>query len=289
MIDTPHVAPDLAEDGVPAEFAAELLQGAPEVWLHQPPSLLSRDVRFCYPPPAPGEARASVRALPGGLAWTVWVVSRDRRGLLAAATGALAANSVTIRNAVAAAWPALQIALLRFQVSAASPHTPILDWAQILADLRAAAGGTAAVSPEPGAPSADTVRLAWDPLEEGRGLLTVFASDRPGLLWTITSCLDGDGCDIELASIASTGRTAQDLLVVTGTPDLDALGAALAGPRGSVRISPQRTVVAGPAARALHRLLARSISAGSQRTQSAAHRMALRRSAGMIDPDADEL
>jgi Kef-type K+ transport system membrane component KefB len=93
---------------------AERIERAPRSYvLRRPAEAIARHARLVEPLPRRGEVRVAAfdaggagaaRAGPGG-PWDLDVAARDRHGLLATVTAALAAADLDVRDAVVATWP----------------------------------------------------------------------------------------------------------------------------------------------------------------------------------------
>jgi len=167
----------LAATSLPAELVDELLTGAPALWLMgEPAELVAGDLALCHPMFGPGEVRAAVSSTGDPEVWRLSIATRDRRGLLAAAAGALAAQGMSIVRASLSTWPGRGLAVERLLVTRpeAGP-LPRTHWDAVGERLRATLGrdelhgdDPAATSTELGdAPTATSTELGDDPTPDG--------------------------------------------------------------------------------------------------------------------------
>jgi [protein-PII] uridylyltransferase len=207
---------------VPA--ADRLVDDMPLAWLlssHATPAQL----RMMTTVPAPGEVRMDVSACDD--ADTVTIVARDRPGLFAAITGALASRSVDVL--AADIWTRRDGAALEvFRVRGA--HGPLASerWESIREDVRRAVAGDldvrralrerAATTRPPAVAGREPRVLVDNATSDFATVVEVHATDRPGLLHTITSALADAGCDLQLAKVATYGVDVVDVFYVR---DLD--------------------------------------------------------------------
>jgi [protein-PII] uridylyltransferase len=225
----------LAFSRVPSELVDELLVGAPDLWLRgESPDVIAGDVALCHPALATREVRVwCAPALIAG-ALRVSVLARDRPGLLAATTGALANAGLSVIQAAAMTWPHREWALQRALV--ADPRarsTRPVERDLLCAQLRAAVREGPMVDVSFAGAGKATVTATTD--EAGRRLLHVAAPDRPGLLWAISAWLERNGCNVLVARAAPAGADAQDSFLVDGDPEEAALAGYLSGEHRPVR------------------------------------------------------
>jgi [protein-PII] uridylyltransferase len=177
---------------------------------------VARHCGLLSPLPSPGEVR--VVATPGRAPgrWHLDVAARDRPGLLAAFTGALAEAEVDVAQAVLATWDdgaALQAFVVR---SARSP-----DAAELQAGLEASLA-----RPLWSPPVADAA-VTFD--RHASDLYTaceVRGPDRPGLLHAVAVAFAAAGADVHAARVDTLGGVACDRFDLS-----DASGAKLAPAR----------------------------------------------------------
>jgi hypothetical protein len=231
----------LAEIAAP-DGAAELLERAPRRWLlAQPAADSARLLALADPPPGETDLRIAVAAVAGTGRWRVDVVARDRPGLLASLTGALAGCGLDVVRAEAWSWPS-GLVVDGFEATG-PPAEPGLP-ARV---ERAMHHAVAAGPPEPAAPAAGTGPAATTStgpvvvrVEAGaspwHSLVTVEAPARPGLLNDLLAEVAGAGADVQVARAGSEHGRTTGVLFVTGTEGrpldgaaADALAARLAG------------------------------------------------------------
>jgi len=224
---TTEVRELLAGTSLPADLVESLLEGASPLWLlGQPADQLAGDLALCHPALRPGEVRAIAHPLEASSSHKVSVVAPDRPGLMAGTAGALAIHGLTIVAAAASSWPDMGVAVQRVVAKPAVPSTEV-GWDAVGTDLREALTGTSRLNVRftPCPP------VAVSSTDQGtdRAVVAVQAPDRVGLLWAIASWFEENGCNIEVANVASDAGTATDTFVVRGALDADALATHLAG------------------------------------------------------------
>lgn len=161
---------------------------------------IARHCTLLAPVPATGEVRVVIT--PGRVRhhWHLDVASRDRLGLLAAFTGALARHGVDVVQAVLATWDdggALEAFVVR------APEPP--DATSLQHAL-----ATALDEPLSSDPVADAAVVFNN---DGPGAYTrcdVVAADRPGLLHTVAVAIASGGADVHAAHVATVDGTARD-------------------------------------------------------------------------------
>lgn len=164
------------------------------------PSDVVRQCALLTPVPAPGEVRVVVTPGRGPDRWHLDVGARDRPGLLAAFTGALADRQVDVVQAVLATWDdgaALEAFVVR---SAAAPDATALQ-AALVASLR---------RPLSSPPVPDAV-VRFD--RDASSLYTgceVRAADRPGLLHAFAVAIAAAGADVHAAQVTTAAGVACD-------------------------------------------------------------------------------
>jgi UTP:GlnB (protein PII) uridylyltransferase len=215
---------------VPA-LADELLTRAPELWLAgESPDVIAGDILMCHPALGVGEVRIQVAQLPVNGVMRVSLLARDRPGLLAATTAALAAESLSVIQAAAMTWPDRGWAVQRVLVADPGRVTAgAADRDLLRARLRAAVirPVVPALAFAPAGPAEVSVADAAG----GHRLVHVAAPDRQGLLAAISTWLDREGCNILVARAEPFGELVVDRFLVDGDPDADRLAAYLSGRR----------------------------------------------------------
>jgi len=177
------------------EAVRERILAAPRAYvLATPAPDLVRHAALCEPPPRGDHVRAVV--VPSGAArWRVDVVARDRIGLLAADTQALAMQEVDVRDATIATWGD-GCALASFAVvSASEPDVEGLQ-EQVRAGLH---------RPTPGVPFPDARVSFDDDASPWHTICQVEAPDRPSLLHAVTSAMAAAGASVHSARVTTTG------------------------------------------------------------------------------------
>jgi [protein-PII] uridylyltransferase len=185
-------------------LAHRRVESGPRAWLlSAPPRTLARQAAEIYPVPAQDDVRVFVVAPEA----TVDVVCADRRGLLAAVTGALDLSGHDIRFAVAATWPD-GMALSSFRLSSTAGIDPDELRELVLARLD-----------DPGrTPGMADVDVRFDDdASPWYTLLDVESADRPGLLHAITAAISASDVQIHSARVRTLddGR-ALDTFELTG-------------------------------------------------------------------------
>ena len=222
---------------VPDDLVEGLLAEASAVWLMgQPAAHLAADLALCHPPLGPEEVRALVLpAEEAGGPQHIAVLAHDRPGLLAGTAGALATHGVSVLSASATTWPERNLALQRV-LACGSDQAGVgsdgaTNWELVGEHLRAVLGRGELRVPtfEPVAGDDVTVELA--PQLGERVMATVEAPDRVGLLWAIASWFEVQGCNIEVARVATEHGRACDTFVVVGEVDAGGLVTALSAAR----------------------------------------------------------
>jgi Kef-type K+ transport system membrane component KefB/predicted amino acid-binding ACT domain protein len=185
-------------------LAHRRVESGPRAWLlSAPPRTLARQAAEIYPVPAQDDVRVFVVAPEA----TVDVVCADRRGLLAAVTGALELSGHDIRFAVAATWPD-GMALSSFRLLSTAGIDPDELRELVLTRLD-----------EPGrTPGMTDVDVRFDDdASPWYTLLDVEGADRPGLLHAITAAISASDVQIHSARVRTLddGR-ALDTFELTG-------------------------------------------------------------------------
>lgn len=224
----------LGRSAVPASTATALIEDVSDFWLlSAPAALLIDDLARCHPPLAEDEVRVEFRTGTQPQTRRLTVVAHDRRGLLAATTGVLAAASLSVLTASVATWPERGLALHGLDVG--DPGWTDARWEQVAAEVAEAVTGR--VSPHVKFKAAGDVRVVCAPAAVDHLLVTVEAPDRVGLLWAITSWFADQDASVVAAHLASEGDRAKDVFLIQGTVPPDGLAARLGAKRGVLRRS----------------------------------------------------
>ena len=169
---------------------------------------LARQVPLCDPIPRSGDVRVAVT--PSGDRpdlWWVEIVARDRPGLLARETGALAERGINVVGAISAVWGD-GCALSSFLVHA--EREPFV--AGLVESLTQAFGLGLASRPAPG------VTLTFDDhASPWHTICTVRARDQPGLLHALTTAFAAAGADVHAARVVTAGDAVADVFELTDT------------------------------------------------------------------------
>jgi len=214
---------------LPPVLADELLDRAPALWLRdESPDVIAADVAFCHPSLGPGEVRVGVWPTQVAGTTRVAVLARDRPGLLATTTGALAGDGLSILRAAAVTWPHRGWALQRVLVGDPRAGTsagiePGLLRARLGSAVRSGAGVTVPFAP------AGPVHVDVEELGGGLCEVSVSAPDGIGLLWAISSWFEHHGCNVLVARANAAGAYAEDAFLVEGAPDALELSRHLGG------------------------------------------------------------
>jgi len=181
--------------------ARERLVSAPVAYvLAHRSSDIARHSELRDPVAGPDDVRVVVTPTRTAGQWQCDIVTRDRPGLLAAFSGALARENVDVVQAVLATWPdgaALQAFTVRSERLNAER-------------LHAALAASLAVN-DACVPLRDAC-VAFD--NHSSPLYTsceVSAPDRPGILYAIAVAISTAGADIHAASVSTAGGYARDL------------------------------------------------------------------------------
>ncbi len=211
----------LDDTPVPPERVTELLSGAPELWLSSAaPAVLARDLTLCHPELGPDEVRASASCI--DQVWRLTVVAHDRPGLLADTAAAVDAGGFSVEAGSVVSWADLGLALHALSLSGTGPSLDGLQ--QLTQRIRfLESERTDRRNFRPKEPAA--VRRIGE--ESGDWIVRLSAPDQPGLLAATCRWFADNGSSIRAASIGSTGGRAEDVFIVSGSPDLDRLAAEL--------------------------------------------------------------
>jgi Kef-type K+ transport system membrane component KefB len=182
------------------ERVRELIEEAPRSYvLRSSPVAIARHAALVRPPLLDRETRLNLLDEGAGT-WCIDVAARDRHGLLASVTGALAGQGLDVRSAVVATW-ASGAALECFQVLAAAPPDPDA----LRRAIEGALGGPLTSAPWPGAEVRfDASASPWHTVCE------VVAPDRPGLVHHLATAFAAAGTEVVAATIAVEGGEADD-------------------------------------------------------------------------------
>lgn len=205
----------------------ERIRQAPRAYIaRQHAPVIVRHAILTEPPLADG-ARVEVTAAQDGR-WWIDIGARNRPGLMAAVTGALAESGLNVERAVVATWDD-DAAIESFLVVA--PSAP--DREELAAAIGRALTEPLHVAPVPLAEvTFDELASPWHTICEIR------APDAPGLLHAFTSVFAAASVEIKAASIGGSEQLAVDRFEVTG--------------RDGPRLSPEeRTQIADFLARGL--------------------------------------
>jgi Kef-type K+ transport system membrane component KefB len=182
------------------ERVHELIEEAPRSYvLRSSPVVIARHASLVLPPLGDRETRLNLLD-DGAHTWCIDVAARDRHGLLASVTGALAGQGLDVRSAVVATWSS-GVALECFEVVASSRPDP----EALRRAIEGALGGELSSAPWPGAHVGfDASASPWHTVCE------VVAPDRPGLVHHLATAFAAAGAEVVAASIAVDGGEADD-------------------------------------------------------------------------------
>ena len=181
------------------------IRAAPRAYvLATTPTALVRQAAMCEPAPRQHEVRVTVLAV-GPHSWHIDVVARDRIGLLAAETMALAHNGLDISEATVATWGD-RCALASFD--ATSVEEPSVG--ALHAEVRAALRHPRSTPPVPEA----TVTFDGD-ASPWHTLCRIDALDSPALLYGITSAFAAAGASVHSAKVGTNAGLASDVFSLT--------------------------------------------------------------------------
>ncbi|HVE91536.1 MAG TPA: ACT domain-containing protein [Actinomycetota bacterium] len=172
----------------------------------------------------PFDGEPVVEVHPGAEADRMLLIARDRPGLLASVCGVLALRGVDVLSAEAATRPdgtAVEAFIVRGSRERLTPDR----WHRITADVAAAArGGLDLDEPlraksqaerRPAAPARPTDVVVDNKAAEAMTVVEVHATDRLGLLHSVTRTLAECGCDVRRAKVATYGAEVVDVFYVT--------------------------------------------------------------------------
>ena len=210
----------------------------PRYLLVASPEQVAEHARLLLPLPSPGALRVRHRLGPAEGTATVTVVAGDRRGLMAACAGVLAAHGLGVLDA-RLFTRADGVALDWFVVRASD----LANWDRVCAELRQAAAGkldvAAAVAKReqrrdqqpPPLAAPIPVEVAIEPSQPGashprapradRTRIEVRAPDAPGVLYRLARALTDAGLDVLGARVDTLGPQVHDVFYVCGEPPPD--------------------------------------------------------------------
>jgi UTP:GlnB (protein PII) uridylyltransferase len=205
----------------PPELVSELLAGAPELWLASAaPAVLASDLTLCHPELGPDEVRASAGCI--DQVWRLTVVAHDRPGLLADTAAAVDVGGFSVASGSVVSWGPHGLALHALSLAGPSPSLDGLQ--QLTQRIRfLESERTDRTNFRPDEPA--VVRRVGE--DSGDWIVRLSAPDQPGLLAATCRWFADNGSSIRAASIGSSGGRAEDVFVVSGSPDLDRLAAEL--------------------------------------------------------------
>lgn len=183
------------------DTARERIESAPPAYvLVHGVTDIARHAGLLSPVPAAREVRVAVTPSSRAGEWRLDVAGRDRAGLLAAFTGALAAQEIDVIQAVLATWDdsaALQAFVVR---SAVEPMARDLE-----------ARFAASLSSPLSSPAIEAAEIVFDgdvsPLYTA---CAVRAPDRPGLLHAVAVGISVAGGDVHAARVTTVDGMAHD-------------------------------------------------------------------------------
>jgi UTP:GlnB (protein PII) uridylyltransferase len=168
------------------------------------PEDIARQVRACDPVPATGSVRAVVTRR-DATSSSIDVTSRDRPGLLAHETAALAALGLDIGEAVAATWGD-GCALASFRVHGTAPP----DGHRLQTAIEEALSAPLTSAP------LDAVQLDFDnDASPWHTVCSAHATDRRGLLNGLTSAFAAGGANVLAARVERSGGAVVGLFQLT--------------------------------------------------------------------------
>jgi len=189
--------------------ASERLEAAPRAYILATAATdLARQAALCDPIPRAGAVRVAVS--PSGDrpdVWWVEIVARDRPGLLARATGALAERGIDVVGAISAVWgDGCALSSFLVQAEREPPAAGLVD------SLTQALGRGLTSRPAPG------VTLSFDDhASPWHTICTVQARDQRGLLHALTTAFAAAGADVHAARIVTAGDAVADVFELTDT------------------------------------------------------------------------
>jgi pimeloyl-ACP methyl ester carboxylesterase/predicted amino acid-binding ACT domain protein len=204
---------------MPRRVVARLLDGVSPLWvLSEAPEILAADLALCHPAIRAGEVRAVAREMSGGYRYRLTVAAEDRRGLLADTSAILAAEEISVESASVMTWPNVGLALHALTVSSA-PGIDGAQWDSIGARLRQSPGAPLPITFKP----SGRARVTRTGAGSGTSMVRVTAPDRVGMLSAVCRGFADQGLSIESAGVATADGIANDVFLVDGDCDTDAL------------------------------------------------------------------
>jgi [protein-PII] uridylyltransferase len=164
-----------------------------------------------------GEVRLQARRHRGTSVWDVYIVARDRPGLLASMSGVLALRGASVLAADAATCSDGLVLDVFTVASAHGAALPASLWPRVANDLQRAIDGKLRLAEVLAgtADAADEVRVSIDnTASEFFSVVEVRAADRVGLLYRIARALYESGLDIHHAKVATHPEGALDVFYV---------------------------------------------------------------------------
>jgi Kef-type K+ transport system membrane component KefB/predicted amino acid-binding ACT domain protein len=185
----------------------ERIETAPRSYLLQlGPAAIARHVQLLHPLPSGAAVRTQVTADGDTGCYWLDVAARDRHGLLAAVTGALADFQLSIGQATVATWPD-GAALESFYVCS--------DVVPDNAELESAVSG--ALGEELSSPALPEARITFEhQASPWHTACEVEAADKPGLLHQLATAFAAAGVDVVSATIAGGDGRAHDSFLLDG-------------------------------------------------------------------------
>ena len=199
--------------------------------LSEAPEVLAADLVLCHPRVRPGEVRAVARQLPDGDRFRLTVVARDRRGFLADTTAVLATAGLSVDRASVMTWPEHHLALHALTVSSDGGFDAG-SWEQLGARLQASAESPVRILFRP----SGRARVTTTGAGTSTSIVRVTAPDDIGLLSATCRWFADHGISIEAAGIDTTDGFVNDVFLIDGDCDTNALAAHLS--RATSRLSP---------------------------------------------------
>lgn len=213
---------------VPKAAVENLMADVSPLWaLSAPPIVLAADLSLCYPELEAEEVRAVARPFGDGM-HRLTVVAHDRAGLLADTTAVLANEGLRVESAAAMTWAREDIALQSLVVQSEHDDLTPERWADLGDRLRELGRSIEMTTPFAAVGRARVTRT-------GGGLPTsvvrVAAPDQNGLLSATCRWFADQGISVEAAQVTTVDGHADDVFLISGDCDTDALERLLSKPR----------------------------------------------------------
>jgi Kef-type K+ transport system membrane component KefB/predicted amino acid-binding ACT domain protein len=190
--------------GVP--HVVERIERAPRAYvLRADSNAIARQAQLLDPVPSSAAARVVVTEVEGSPGWWLDVAARDRPGLLAAVTAALAAADLDVRGALVATWSD-GAALESFLVDADEPP----DAAALCLSIQRSIG-----QPLAAPPLADAIVNFDDGASPWHTVCEITAPDKPGLLHALATAFAASGVEVQAARVGGDDGMAVDRFEVT--------------------------------------------------------------------------